>query len=141
MVYQCSHTNKQEEIMNSTSNQKEIKKEILGLERKYWDAMRNKDVDAAVEMTKFPCILTSPKGAQRIEEKEYRDMMNSMKVDTFKGVEIENAEVNFLNKDTALISYSIKYNGMDMLDVSTWVRENGKWTCAFHSENPISDKH
>lgn len=112
--------------------------EILGLEQKYWDAMKNNDVDAAVKLTKFPCVLTSPKGAQRIDEKEYRKMMGSMKGEAYKGVKIENPQVDLLTDDAALISYSIKHEGEDMLDVSTWVRENGKWTCAFHSENPIN---
>ena len=111
--------------------------DILGLEKKYWDAMKNNDVEAAVKLTKFPCVLTSAKGVQRIEENEYRKMMSSMKGDTYKGIEIENPQVDILGKDTALISYSIKHDGMKMLDVSTWVRENDKWTCAFHSETPI----
>jgi len=120
--------------MNSNPTQNEI----LGLERKYWDAMKNNDVDAAVKLTKFPCVVTSPKGAQRIDEKEYRKMMESMKGDSYKEVEIENPQVDILSQDTALISYSIQHNGMKMLDVSTWVRENGKWACAFHSENPTN---
>lgn len=54
------------------------------------------------------------------------------------GIELQDPQVDVLNQDTALISYSIKYNGMDMLDVSTWVREKGRWSCAFHAENPIN---
>lgn len=119
--------------MNSNPTQNEI----LRLEQKYLDAMKNNDVEAAVKLTKFPCVLSSPKGAQRIEEKEYRKMMESMNGDEYKGIDIENPQVDVLNRDTALISYSIKFNGMNMLDISTWVREDGQWTCAFHSENPI----
>ncbi len=100
--------------------------------------MKNNDVDAAVELTKFPCVVVSPMGAQRFEEKEYRKLMESANGNNFKNIEIQNPEVNFLNEDTALISYKINHNGMDMLDVSTWVRENDKWVCGFHSENPIS---
>ena len=91
--------------------------DILGLEKKYWDAMKNNDVEAAVKMTKFPCVITSTKGAQRVEEKDYRKMMESANGDNYKGIELENPQVNFLGKDTALISYSIKYQGKNMLYV------------------------
>lgn len=112
-------------------------KEIVSLEEKYWDAMKNNDIEAAVSLTKFPCTVVSPKGAQRISEQEYRKMMSSNKGDSYKEIEIKNPQVDILNKDTALISYSIQHNGMNMLDVSTWVNENGKWLCAFHAENPL----
>ena len=34
---------------------KPTQNEIVGLERKYWDAMKNNDVETAVQLTKFPC--------------------------------------------------------------------------------------
>lgn len=119
--------------MNNAPN----KQDIFSLEKKYWDAMRNNDVEAAVSLTKFPCILTSPKGAMRVTESQYRQMMQENKANQYKGVEIVDPHVDVLNENTALISYNITHNGMKMLDVSTWVRENSKWVCAFHSENPI----
>lgn len=113
-----------------------IQREILGLEGQYWKAMQDGDVDKAVSMTKFPCVITSPKGAQRITQEKYRQMMKSHDVTQFKDFEVKNAQVNMLNSDTAIISYSMKVNGINMLDVSTWVHQDGKWLCAFHSENP-----
>lgn len=117
--------------MNSTI----IKDEILSLEKKYWEAMKNNDVESGILLTKFPCTLASSKGVQRVSEDQYRKMMSSNKGDDFKNLEIQNPQVDILNNDTALITYSIQHKGMNMLDVSTWVRENGKWVCAFHAEN------
>lgn len=119
--------------MSSIASQQEI----LGLENQYWQAMADEDVEAAVALTRFPCVLTSPKGAQRITEEQYRKMMASHKGAAYKNVELKNPQIDSLTDDTALISYSVEVNGMKMLDVSTWVREGGQWRCAFHSENPL----
>lgn len=113
------------------------KQDIFGLERKYWDAMKNNDVEAAVSLTRFPCILTSPKGAMRVTEDQYRKMMQTNKSEEYKGIEIKDPYVELLNDDTALISYSVIHKEKKMIDVSTWIREGDKWVCAFHSENPI----
>ena len=107
------------------------KNEILGLERKYWNAMKSNDVDTAISLTKFPCAMASPKGFQKVSEEQYRKIMDSMKGDQYKDVEI-------LNDNTAMIAYSVEMKGMKMMDVSTWVRDGEKWVCAFHSENPVN---
>lgn len=112
--------------------------EILNMERKYWDAMQSQDIEAAVSLTKFPCTIASPKGVQRVNEADYRKMMSSSNGEAFKGIELQNPQVEVFNYDAAMISYSIKQNGVKMLDVSTWVREHGHWVCAFHSENPLN---
>lgn len=57
--------------MNAVPN----KQDIFSLEKKYWEAMKTNDVEAAVSLTKFPCTITSAKGAQRISEDQYRQMM------------------------------------------------------------------
>lgn len=113
------------------------KNEIIKLENKYWDAMRSNDVETAVSLTRFPCILTSPKGVQHVSEDQYREMMKADKGDKYKGINLLNPQVDVLNDDAALITYNIEMNGMQMLDTSTWIRENGKWICAYHSENQI----
>lgn len=114
------------------------KNEILHMERRYWEAMKNNDVEAAVALTKFPCVISGPQGARRVTEEQYRELMESMNGDEYKGIEIKDPHVDILTDDTALISYSTEVNGMKMLDVSTWVREDDKWVCAFHSENPVN---
>lgn len=114
-----------------------IQKEVLGCEKKYWDAMKTNDVETAVSLTKFPCTVAGSNGIQKINEAEYRKMMNSQKENAYQGVEMQNPQVDILGKDTAVCTYTIDLNGKKMLDVSTWVRENGKWACGFHSENQL----
>ena len=51
------------------------KNEILHMERRYWDAMKNNDVEAAVALKKFPCVISGPQGARRVTEEQYRELM------------------------------------------------------------------
>lgn len=114
------------------------KQDIFKLEKKYWDAMKNDDVDTAVALTKFPCTVAGPTGAHRINKDQYREMMQANQGYQYKDIEIKDPHIDILNENTALISYSIEMKGMKMLDVSTWIREGDKWVCAFHSENPLN---
>lgn len=115
--------------------------DIIMLEKQYWKAMSENDIDAAVALTKFPCTVAGPKGVQKLNEEGYRKIMKSGNGDQYKDIELRNPEVEILNADTAMINYSVLWNGMKMLDVSTWVREGKKWVCVFHSENKIDVTH
>ena len=33
-------------------------RDLLVFERKYWQALKDKDVDAALELTDIPCVIT-----------------------------------------------------------------------------------
>lgn len=114
-----------------------IRNEIVGLERKYWQALIDKDVEAALSMTHFPCIVTGPEGAHTISEDQYREMLKASDTDKYDGIDIRDAKVEVVNEEMAILTYLTQMNGVDMLDVSTWVHESNKWVCAFHSENPI----
>lgn len=113
-----------------------IQTEIFGLEKKYWKAMIAKDIDSAISMTHFPCTVTGTQGARSIEEKEYRQMLTTSNTESYKQVELRDPQVEVWNTQTAMITYSTQINGRDLLDASTWIYEDGKWVCAFHSENP-----
>lgn len=111
--------------------------EIIKLENKYWSAIKTNDVETAVALTRFPVTLTSPKGAHTMSEDEFRKIMSSGDGAKAEGVQIQNPLVSQITDDVAIIAYEVKMNGMKMLDVSTWVRDDDEWTCAFHSENQL----
>lgn len=111
-------------------------REILGLERKYWDAMGKGDVDAAAALTRFPCMVMGPQGIQGVSEPDYRKMMESHDPRECAGIEIADPKISLVGENTAVIGYSVRSKGKKMFDSSTWVNEGGKWLCAFHVEVP-----
>lgn len=114
-----------------------MQEDILSLEQKYWDAMKKNDVDTLMDLTKFPCVVAGPQGAQSITEEAYRAMIKKTDGRKYEGLEIQNPQTHIVNDTTAIITYGISCDGKEMLDVSTWVRDSDKWACAFHSETPV----
>jgi hypothetical protein len=112
--------------------------QIIELEEKFWQAMKDEDIDGAVSLTRFPCVITGPQGMRLVTEDDFRTMMGAHSGEVFQHIELKNKQVEFLNDDTAIITYETTMNGKDLLDVSTWVRQGNGWLCAFHSENPVT---
>jgi hypothetical protein len=108
--------------------------QIIELEQKFWQAMREEDIETAVSLSRFPCLLSGPKGSKLIVEDEFRQLMQGHDGKTFEGVELKNTLVEILNEETAVITYEYDLNGKTFLDASTWVNEKGNWVCGFHSE-------
>lgn len=124
-------------------NQENANKEILGLEKKFWQAMVDKDVDTAVSLTDFPCIVTSSHGMMAVDKSKFQEMLQSPEgqIRSFNFNEDE-AEVRMIGADTAIVAYKVRSKfvkdgqevEIDAIDTSTWVRRDGKWTCAMHTE-------
>jgi hypothetical protein len=131
--------------MATTSNT--IETEILDLERRYWQAMRERDVRTAMALTEFPCLIAGASGVRSVDQATYEQMMTggSWRI---HDAEIENgAEVRQLTDDVAVIVYGAReqmtVEGKPLtqraFDSSVWVRRNDRWRCAMHSESIASD--
>jgi limonene-1,2-epoxide hydrolase len=117
-------------------------KELIELERKFWKAMQDRDVEAAKKLTDFPCIVMGPQGVGKIDEKEFTKMMDA---ESYRLVHFdlkEGAKVTRLGDDVAVIAYEAREDltvdgkpvTLDVAETSTWVRRDGRWCCAQHSE-------
>jgi limonene-1,2-epoxide hydrolase len=121
--------------------------ELLKLERQFWGALKERDVDTAVNLTDFPCVVTGPQGIGSIGKKEFSTMMQdqSFSIDRFELD--DNAQVRMLSDDVAVLAYKIheeltvggKPLTLDAADSSTWIRRDGRWLCALHSEAILGD--
>jgi len=122
---------------------KDISLEIMNLEKQYWDAMSSHDLQAAVNLTDFPCIVSSEHGVQSVDREQFEKMFSSHE-GSFSSWKIDEskAQVRQIGPDTAVIAYSVhasvvkdgKTQEIDAVDTSTWVKKNDKWVCAMHTE-------
>jgi ketosteroid isomerase-like protein len=116
-----------------------MKDNIINLEKKYWDAMANKDFETVKSLTKFPCIVASRNGVLSVDEAAYEKMFNSnnkaMEVKSISDEQVQTGE------DHAMLAYLIElsYDGTSMkcACTSTWIKENGDWKCAMHTESDL----
>jgi hypothetical protein len=125
-----------------------LKRKLLSLERQFWQALKKHDVEAALELTADPCIVTGAQGIARIDKKTFAGMMksDSSEIDDF---EITDVEFEQLSDDVAVIGYKVREEltvegeqlTLEAADTSTWVRKNGSWVCALHTESITGDPY
>jgi uncharacterized protein (TIGR02246 family) len=122
---------------------KEIRETVLELEQQYWDAMKSRDGKAAARLTADPCIVAGPHGVRQVA----RDAIAGMVQDSTHelkdySLDTEHAQVTAIGKDVAILAYPVhermvvdgKPSSLDAFDLSVWVRRNGQWVCAAHTE-------
>lgn len=56
-----------------------IGKDLLKLEKRYWQALKDGDVDTALGLTDEPCIVAGPQGVSSIDKKQFESMMKEAK--------------------------------------------------------------
>ena len=124
-----------------------IEQELLTLERRYWQALKDGDVDTALSLTDDPCIVVGSQGVGRVDHTSYRRMMTEDPSWEIRDFSIgDDAQIEVIG-DTAVVAYTVhekltvegKPVSFDAADSSTWVRRNGKWVCTLHTEALLGD--
>ena len=122
--------------------------ELLDREREFWDAMKAKDPRAASRMTDDGCIVV---GAQGVSAIDRQTMAKLTEEGTWElkdyDVDEKTAQVRFIHDDVALVAYKVKERvvvegqpmNMTANDSSVWVRRDGEWLCAMHTESLAGD--
>jgi len=128
--------------------QTDLHKELLDLETQFWQCMKDKDIDAALKLTNDPCIVTGAQGVAQIDKKTFARMMETGAW-TLHDFDLKDVKVQQLSDDVAVIGYKVhekltvdgKPLTLDAADASTWVRKDGRWVCALHTESVAGDPY
>jgi hypothetical protein len=128
--------------------QADLQKELLDLETQFWNCMKTKDVDRALKMTHDPCIVTGAQGVSHLDKQTFARLMQTGDW-TLHDFKIQDAKVEQLGDDVAIIGYKVhekltvdgKPVTLDAADASTWVKKNGRWLCALHTESVTGDPY
>jgi uncharacterized protein (TIGR02246 family) len=119
---------------------------LVELERRYWQALKDKDVEAAVELTDDPCIVAGASGVGSIDHAKFAAMVENATW-TIVDFELRDVQARLLGDDTAIVAYTVHEEltvdgapvSIDAADTSTWVRRDGRWLCALHTESIVGD--
>ncbi|MBO9575459.1 MAG: nuclear transport factor 2 family protein [Sphingobium sp.] len=122
------------------------KQQIIDLENRFWQSMIDKDPDAGAAMIAEKSIVTGAQGAATIDRPAFKRMMEEGKWELESYV-FSDVQVEFPAPDVAVIAYKVTENlllegkplKMEAADASTWVRQDGEWTCALHTESVLGD--
>ena len=117
------------------------KQQIIDLEKRFWQSMKDKDVPTAQAMIADHCLVTGPMGTMRVDPAKYGEL--TRKGDwTLEQFEFSDVDVIFPADETAVIAYKVHQTGelkgkpMDLTaaDSSVWTRDGDNWKCALHTE-------
>jgi ketosteroid isomerase-like protein len=124
-----------------------IEKELVELETQYWQAIKDKDLDTAMQLTDDTCVVAGAQGAASIDRKAFAGMLNdpSWTLNEFEFV--GDVIASAVTDDVAVVAYKVKEEltvdgqplTLEAADASTWVRRDGRWLCALHTESIIGD--
>lgn len=123
-----------------------ITRELVELERQFWQALKDKDTNAAVRLTDEPCIVTGAQGVESIDHNTFRGMMEGANW-VLEDFSFENTTARLLSDDVAIVAYKVKEKllvdgkplTLEAADTSTWIRRDGQWRCAMHTEAIAGD--
>jgi hypothetical protein len=123
-----------------------VEQELVQLEKDFWQALKDQDVEAAVRLTDDQCIVTGAQGVASIDREAFRGMLTDPSW-TIEDYEISDVQARMLSDDVAIVAYKVKEEltvegkpvTFEAADASTWVRRKGRWVCALHTEAITGD--
>ena len=122
------------------------RRELLALEKQFWNAIKEKDTKTATALSDDPCFLVGPQGVGEIDRRTLASMMEEAPYE-LRRFSLEDMHVRTLGDDAAIVAYKVResmvVDGEDVeleaFDSSVWTRRDGKWVCALHTESLAGD--
>jgi len=129
--------------MATTNTSSRLKEELLAEERAYLAAVQAGDGDGAARLTAEPALVVSPQGAMKVGPQAIRRMMSEHDATREYALDETSAEVVEVTPDVAIISYRLRTTTpgagtSEAVDTDVWVRTDGAWKCALHTEIPAA---
>lgn len=124
----------------------DLEKELFDLERQYWQSMMDGDAQAAARLSDDPCVVTGAQGVAKLDRATLAKMIEAASW-KLEGFVLTNPIVRPLTDDVAVLAYKVHEElhvegqslSLDAADSSTWVRRDGQWVCAAHTESLAGD--
>jgi hypothetical protein len=118
--------------------------EIEKLERAFWQSIVDQDPAVATGMLAGRALMVSGHGAMAFDHAGYTKMAKDGAY-RLLSYELSKFEVLFPADDVAIATYqaheAMEMDGrqveMDVVNSSTWVRIDGAWKCAAHTESQV----
>ena len=125
-----------------------VENELMSLEKRYWQAVKDKDIATALSLTADPCMVAGATGVSRVPRENLAGIMESAKY-KLEEFELKDPQTLMVEDDVAILGYKVREKlivdgkplTLEASDTSTWVRRDGKWLCALHTEAIAGDPY
>lgn len=121
---------------------------IIDLEQTFWRAILDKDIEGSLGMLAGQSIVAGARGTALLTRDAYRGMARQAdSLWQLKSYRLDDVKVMFPSEEVAVIAYTVteemEVEGMPLTlraaDATTWVRQDGKWLAALHTESVLGD--
>lgn len=121
-----------------------IDQELLELEKQYWEAICNRDGATATRLSDARCLVIGPQGIGKLDRQALAGMVENAPYELKKFRLDDDVQVRKIADGVALIAYKVseeividgETQTLEAFDSSVWVRRDGGWVCAAHTETP-----
>jgi hypothetical protein len=125
-----------------------IDQELLELEKQYWEAICNRDGATATRLSDARCMVIGPQGIGRLDREALAGMVENASHELKRYRLDEDVHVRTIADGVALIAYKVneeivvdgQTRMIEAFDSSLWVRRDGGWVCAAHTETPAQNE-
>jgi hypothetical protein len=126
-----------------------IDEELLALEKQYWEAIRSRDGATATRLSDARCLVIGPQGIGQLDRQALAGMVENAPYELKKFRFDDDVHVRAIADGVALIAYKVneemivdgKPTTLEAFDSSLWVRRDGGWVCAAHTETLAGDPY
>jgi hypothetical protein len=123
-----------------------LKQELLKRERRYWNAIREKNAQDAARLSDDPCLVIGAQGVGELSRKELSGMLSKAPYE-LRSFSLEDVRFRRLGDDVAALAYKVSEDltvdgeqiSLQAYDSSIWVKRDGDWVCVVHTESPAGD--
>ncbi|HWM44000.1 MAG TPA: nuclear transport factor 2 family protein [Burkholderiales bacterium] len=126
-----------------------IEKELLDLEKQYWEAMQNRDGATATRLSDARCVVVGPQGIGKLDRQALAGLVENAPYELKRWRFDDDVQISTIADGVALIAYKVseemiidgKTTTLEAFDSSVWVRRDGGWVCAAHTETLAGDPY
>ncbi|HLO96395.1 MAG TPA: nuclear transport factor 2 family protein [Burkholderiaceae bacterium] len=119
---------------------------LQALETRYWNAIKDKDADTAAALSEDPCLVVGAQGVGELGRAALKKMMAGASYE-LRDFALEDFRLRPLGEDVVAVAYKVRETlelegqtlKLEAFDASVWVRREGQWTCALHTESLAGD--
>lgn len=125
-----------------------IERQLFALEKKYWNAIKDRDSSTAVSLSSDPCVVVGAQGVGEIDKMTLAGMLQGAPYD-LKDFTFDDIHVRQVSDDVAVVAYKVREDlvvegqdvNLEAYDSSVWVRRDGQWVCVVHTESIAGDPY
>jgi len=122
--------------------------ELLQVESRYWDSMKDRDPRAAGALTDDECIIVGAQGVMTVSPEMVAKMLEdgTWEIDRYV-LDTTKAQIRMVRDDIAIVAYPVREDlrvdgkkvSIEAFDATVWIKKDGKWVTVLHTESLAGD--